>query len=305
LCSRQTFCAGGRSCAKPVSTLTRSVNATISASLAALSRDRKSGGSITPSLESPPSGNPPFERSESVRRRGLSNYAKTALFQVDRSVTLYGLIARLGLRAGDGSVSQNYTFFRALTALAVACSLAAAAPVRAQVPDWRRVFPQSDPYTRVFPNGRPPADPRFQQFGSFSFDCEEAGGTRQVRVEIDAQRDVPTISFLEGGDVKLRKSIERYAATVDFETDRFGQNGRPMAKFRAALWNDGGQFLSMLAYSTSGWLMTIDMPGHNRAEAWVCLPSGPTPAYECTLRGVGYSVTCDPSPLDTPSTTNP
>ena len=43
---------------------------------------------------------------------------------------------------------------------------------------------------------RSPADFTFQRFGSFSLDCEQVGTNKQVRVEIDAQRDVPTISFI-------------------------------------------------------------------------------------------------------------
>ena len=70
-----TACCSFSSVLSAVNALTCPINATISASLAALSRNRRSGGSITPPFSQiRRRSGIPFERSESIRRTGVSNY---------------------------------------------------------------------------------------------------------------------------------------------------------------------------------------------------------------------------------------
>lgn len=161
-------------------------------------------------------------------------------------------------------------------------------------------------YSLVFPSGRPPADPTFLRFGSFSLDCEQQGTTRRIRIDIEmgseAQKGVPTISFIEGDNVRLRRQILQYLAVPDQTVDRFGQNPKWVLTLKTVLWNDGrllndgSYLLSTLDYDdeTGRWRMFIETPGHNIAALWLCL--GNQPAYDCTLKGVGYSEHCDAAP---------
>lgn len=74
------------------------------------------------------------------------------------------------------------------------------------------------------------ADAAFQRFGKLSFDCEQAGTSHQIQVEIDAQNDGPTISFLDSSQRKI-EPIRKYLAGPQPTVDRFGQSRWAMTLF--------------------------------------------------------------------------